>query len=65
MTFSNYIILDERDKCGLEGLVCLNQHYADLSVMRPEWARRSGLICQCPPSCTEIDITVIKDDKKS
>ncbi|XP_077290852.1 sodium channel protein Nach-like [Arctopsyche grandis] len=56
---------EERDKCGLVGLVCLNQHYAHLSVMRPEWARRSGLICQCPPSCTEIDITVIKDDKKS
>lgn len=58
-------VLDEKDKCTLEGLVCLNQKFSDLSVMRPKWAKRSGLVCDCPPSCTETDITVLKDDKET
>lgn len=49
--------------CGLEGLMCLHDHYGELSVLRAAWGSRSGLYCDCQPSCTETDISVIADDR--
>lgn len=57
------LFVEEEDRCQMRGLVCLNKHYSDLSVMRPAWAKRNGLVCDCPPSCSEVEISVIKDYK--
>lgn len=50
-------------QCTIEGLECLNKHYNDLAVLRAHWAKRSGLVCYCVPSCTELEMSVIKDEK--
>ncbi|XP_034473687.1 sodium channel protein Nach [Drosophila innubila] len=53
-------------KCNMDGLECLNRHYEDLSVIIAEWARRrgrKGLVCDCLPSCTEVDISTVADSK--
>ncbi|KAJ3650977.1 hypothetical protein Zmor_017048 [Zophobas morio] len=49
--------------CNITGLYCLSKHYNELSVLKPYWANRTGLVCDCLPSCTEIELAVIKDDK--
>lgn len=50
-------------QCNITGLECLNKNYNDLAVLKAHWAKRSGLICPCMPSCTEIELSIIKDDK--
>ncbi|GBP93729.1 Sodium channel protein Nach [Eumeta japonica] len=49
-------------QCNISGLACVSANYPELSVVRPKWARRAGLPCDCPPSCTETEISVIKDE---
>ncbi|XP_055386262.1 sodium channel protein Nach [Condylostylus longicornis] len=53
--------------CNMTGLECLNQNYEDLSVIIAEWSHhnRKGLICDCYPSCTEVDISVIYDNREN
>ncbi|KAJ8970655.1 hypothetical protein NQ317_016868 [Molorchus minor] len=50
--------------CNMTGLGCLNINYNDLAVLKPSWANRPGLYCDCLPSCTEIELSVIRDAKK-
>lgn len=51
--------------CNMTGLKCLNEHYEDLSVVIAKWSHgRKGVVCDCLPSCTEIDITVIDDSRE-
>ncbi|RZC35102.1 degenerin del-1 [Asbolus verrucosus] len=50
-------------QCNITGLYCLSKHYNELSVLKPYWANRTGLVCDCLPSCTEIELSVVKDDK--
>ena len=51
--------------CNMEGLECLNRNYEDLSVIIPKWSYgRRGLICDCLPSCTEVDISTIHETKE-
>lgn len=48
------------------GLECLNRNYEDLSVIIAKWSRnrgRKGLVCDCLPSCTEVDIITVHDSK--
>ncbi|XP_037903312.1 sodium channel protein Nach [Hermetia illucens] len=50
--------------CNMTGLQCLNDHYEDLSVVVASWSHangRKGLVCDCLPSCTEVDISVVHD----
>ena len=48
--------------CNITGLICLNDHYEDLSVVIAPWTKsRKGVICNCMPSCTEVDVLIIHD----
>lgn len=48
--------------CDIEGLKCLNQYYEELSVVIAPWSTgKKGVVCDCLPSCTEVDISVIHD----
>ncbi|KAH8248642.1 hypothetical protein KR032_001715 [Drosophila birchii] len=52
--------------CNMDGLECLNRNYEDLSVIIAKWSKRrgrKGLVCDCLPSCTEVDITTVYDSK--
>ena len=51
--------------CNMDGLECLNRHYEDLSVIIAKWSKgRKGLVCDCLPSCTEVDISTAHDSKE-
>ena len=46
----------------MTGLKCLNEHYEDLSVVIAKWSYgRRGVVCDCLPSCTEVDISIVHD----
>lgn len=50
--------------CDVEGLRCLNEHYEELSVVIAEWSvNKKGVVCDCLPSCTEVDIGVVYDTR--
>lgn len=49
----------------MDGLECLNRNYEDLSVIIAKWSKgRKGLVCDCLPSCTEVDIITVVDSKE-
>lgn len=51
--------------CDMNGLKCLNSHYEELSVVIARWSiGKKGVVCDCLPSCTEIDITVVHDSRE-
>lgn len=51
-------------KCSIEGLRCLNEHYEELSVVIAKWSKKKkGVVCDCMPSCTELDIAVVHDGR--
>ncbi|GBP65403.1 Sodium channel protein Nach [Eumeta japonica] len=50
-------------KCDIKGIICLNDHLNDISVLKARWSSRPGLYCDCFPSCTEAEISVVKDFK--
>lgn len=48
----------------MTGLECLNRYYEELSVIIAKWSYgRKGLVCDCLPSCTEVDLTVVHDNR--
>lgn len=50
--------------CDVEGLRCLNEHYEELSVVIAGWSvNKKGVVCDCLPSCTEVDIGVVYDTR--
>lgn len=50
--------------CNMTGLECLNKYYEELSVIIAKWSfGRKGLVCDCLPSCTEVDLTVVHDNR--
>lgn len=50
--------------CHVEGLRCLNDHYEELAVVIAKWSvGKRGVVCDCLPSCTEIDIGVVHDTR--
>ncbi|XP_061383814.1 sodium channel protein Nach-like [Danaus plexippus] len=51
----------ESEICNITGMWCLHSHSSQLTTFKPLWAQKSGLICECLPSCDETEITVIKD----
>ncbi|XP_063623985.1 pickpocket protein 28-like [Cydia splendana] len=53
----------EHLKCDVNGIICLNNHINELSVLKAKWSNRPGLYCDCLPSCTEAEISVVKDFK--
>lgn len=53
----------QRQECDLAGMVCLNDNYNELAVLKATWARRTGLVCDCMPSCTEQEMFLVKDEK--
>ncbi|GLV38485.1 pickpocket 13 [Carabus blaptoides fortunei] len=52
-----------KEQCNLAGMACLNENYNELAVLKAHWAKRTGLICDCLPSCTETEMFLIKDEK--
>ncbi|XP_013186814.1 pickpocket protein 19 [Amyelois transitella] len=62
---TNYFMPNVPDhlKCNVSGIICLNDHVNVLSVLRAEWSSRTGLYCNCLPSCTEAEISIVKDFK--
>ncbi|KAL0883196.1 hypothetical protein ABMA27_016633 [Loxostege sticticalis] len=50
-------------KCNVTGVICLNDQVNILSVLKAKWSSRAGLYCNCLPSCTEAEITIVKDFK--
>lgn len=57
--YSDYT--DESERCNISGMWCLHTHSSHLTTLKPSWAQRPGLTCDCMPSCNETEITVIKD----
>ncbi|XP_046965567.1 pickpocket protein 28-like [Vanessa cardui] len=53
----------ESDKCNRSGIICLNDNVHLLSVLKARWSSRPGLHCHCLPSCTEAEISIVKDFK--
>ncbi|KAL0883199.1 hypothetical protein ABMA27_016636 [Loxostege sticticalis] len=51
----------EEEHCNLSGVACLHNLLSHLTTLKPHWASRPGLACDCLPSCNETEITVIKD----
>ena len=46
----------------MTGLQCLNDNYEELSVIIAKWSYgRKGLMCDCFPSCTEMDLTIVNN----
>lgn len=33
-------------------------------MLRAKWANRTGLICDCLPGCSEIELSIVKENKK-
>lgn len=55
---------DSSQHCDIYGLVCLNEHYEDLSVVVASWSKlrkRKGVVCDCLPSCNEVDILTVHE----
>ncbi|XP_055632460.1 sodium channel protein Nach [Toxorhynchites rutilus septentrionalis] len=53
-------------KCNMTGLACLNEHYEELTIILPKWSTgKKGVVCDCLPSCTEVDIAIIHDSRES
>lgn len=51
--------------CDMEGLKCLNNYYEELSVVIAPWTTgKKGVVCDCLPSCTEVDITVVHETRE-
>lgn len=51
--------------CHVDGLRCLNEHYEDLSIVIASWSvGKKGVVCDCLPSCTEIDLGVVHDSRE-
>ncbi|XP_069359551.1 uncharacterized protein [Maniola hyperantus] len=54
----------EEEKCNISGVICMNQHSDHITVLRASWSNHKGLYCDCLPSCTEAEISVVKDIKE-
>ncbi|XP_018318427.1 sodium channel protein Nach [Agrilus planipennis] len=50
--------------CDVDGLHCLHDNYNDIAVLKAVWANRNGLVCECLPSCTEVEITTIRESEE-
>lgn len=49
----------------MEGLKCLNDYYDELSTVIASWSTgKVGIVCDCLPSCTEVDISVVHESKE-
>ncbi|CAH1993032.1 unnamed protein product [Acanthoscelides obtectus] len=51
-----------KNQCKFNGLRCLSANYNELSILKAKWANKTGLYCECLPSCTEIELSVLRDD---
>lgn len=50
----------------MAGLVCLNTNYEELTIVIPSWSTgKRGVVCDCLPSCTEVDIAIVHDWRES
>lgn len=57
------IISEFKEQCEIGGMACLNENYNELAVLKAYWAKRTGLVCDCLPSCTETELFLVKDEK--
>ncbi|VVC36325.1 Epithelial sodium channel [Cinara cedri] len=47
------------EHCDINGLICLNAHYTELSVLKNKKSKQPGLECECLVSCIEAEIDVM------
>lgn len=57
--YTKSILLEIFEHCDINGLICLNMHYAELSVLKKKNSKRPGLECYCLASCIESEVDVI------
>lgn len=50
-------------RCNMSGLDCLAKNKDNLAVLKAPWANKTGLFCDCLPSCTEIETSTIQNEK--
>ncbi|KAF7280154.1 hypothetical protein GWI33_006330 [Rhynchophorus ferrugineus] len=51
--------------CDIEGLKCLTDHFEIVNRIHAKGYNKPGLICECLPSCTEPEYTIVSDLKKT
>ncbi|XP_072949205.1 uncharacterized protein [Epargyreus clarus] len=51
----------EHIKCNISGIICLNEHVDNWSILKARWSPRRGIYCDCLPSCTEAELSNVKD----
>ncbi|RVE42930.1 hypothetical protein evm_012429 [Chilo suppressalis] len=51
----------ENNHCNITGLACLHSNKSVLTDLKPPWRKRPGLVCDCMPSCNDIEITIIRE----
>ncbi|CAB0019430.1 unnamed protein product [Nesidiocoris tenuis] len=47
------------EQCDLDGILCLNDHYGQLSVQKTKWGEKEGLVCDCLPGCADPEYNII------
>lgn len=53
------------EHCDVMGLDCLSENYEILNKPIAKWSTdRKGIHCDCPPLCTDSDITLIGETKQ-
>ncbi|XP_075225540.1 sodium channel protein Nach-like [Lycorma delicatula] len=45
--------------CGIKGIICLNDHYANLAGPKTKWSMKTGLSCSCLPGCDEPEFNIV------
>lgn len=54
--------LEPEEQCGIQGILCLNNHYSDIAVQKTSWSQKPGLNCDCLPGCDEPEYNIITVD---
>ncbi|XP_014294534.1 sodium channel protein Nach isoform X1 [Halyomorpha halys] len=47
------------ERCDINGILCLNNNYGNLSVQKTKWGKKDGLICDCLPGCNDPEYSII------
>ncbi|CAG9767687.1 unnamed protein product [Ceutorhynchus assimilis] len=52
-----------KTQCSYQGLECLKIYFQELMVQKPKGSSKIGLECDCLPSCNEIQINVVTENR--
>ena len=48
--------LESSEQCDLDGLLCLNNNYLQLSLKKSQGSLQGGSDCYCEPNCDDIEL---------